>query len=788
MRRLAHAGVSCAAQAGLLLWLLTITERARKMTDLLQQASRAQQSGNIAEAEQLLGRLIAQDPRNAQALHWRGLALYQMGRLDDALRWIDQALKVNSRWPEALANQGVVLQALGKNDEALASYDRSLALMPRNPDTLDNRGNTLLALNRPADALVSYDAALKIQPQHVNAWNNRGNALRALRRLDDALASFDRALALAPGHFLIWNNRSTVARELKRLDEALTNAERALALKPDYADGWNSRGAALLDLHRERQALESFERALTLQRNHADAWSNRGLALYNLKRLPEALASFDQALALNPDHADALYFRGFTHQDMRQPDKAVLDFERLVQRDPGHRYALGGLGIAALTLNDWPRIGELMHSLRDDTDRSRSVLPPLLLLAYCDDPALQQRAARQGLRDRLPALPAPLWQGEAYRHDKIRLAYLSSDFHEHATAYLAAELFERHDRTAFEVIALSYGADDKSPMRMRLAKAFDRFVDVADKSDADVAKLIREMEVDILVDLKGHTKDARPEIISFRAAPVQVNYLGYPGSMGAPFVDYVIGDAICLPREQQPFYDEQIVHLPGTYQPNDTKRRVAPETPSRRQVGLPDDAFVFCSFNNNYKITAPVFAIWMCLLKQVPGSVLWLLADNARAMDNLRNAAAAHGIDPARLIFAPRIDLPRHLARHRLADLFLDTQPYNAHTTASDALWVGLPLVTRLGRTFAGRVAASLVTAAGLPELVTDTDEAYEALALALARDPARLKALRARLEAGRADSVLFDIERFRIGLETAYRRMVERARAGEPPQGFSLT
>jgi protein O-GlcNAc transferase len=750
------------------------------------QAMALHQSGRWAEAETLYRRALAAEPHNAQALHLLGLLHHQAGRNAEALARIDEALACSPAWPEALANRGTVLEALGRAGEALDSYDRSLALAPDNADTNNNRGNALMTLKQPLEALASYERAVTLAPRHVQAWNNRANAFRALERLPEALESFDRALTLQPLPML-WNNRATVLREMKRWDEALASAERALALNPGDADAWNSRGATLLDLNRTPEALAAFERALALNPGHADAWSNRGVALRGLSRFAEALASFDRALALNSDLSNAQYFRGFVLQDLRRYRCSLAAFETLLAREPDNRYALGGLANAALCLCDWPRIESLMQRMADGIEGGGVVLPPLLALGYSDDPGLQRRVAAQGLRDAMPVLPPPLWTGEIYAHDRIRIAYLSADFHEHATAYLTAELFERHDRAQFEVIGVSYGPDDKSPMRARLARAFDTFLDVAPQGDLAVAGLLRELQTDIAIDLKGHTSGGRPAILAHRPAPVQVNYLAYPGTMGAPFYDYVIADRIVLPHGEQGFYDEKIVHLPDTYQPNDSTRPIAKQTPTRGEAGLPAQGFVFCCFNNNWKITAPVFALWMRLLAAAPGSVLWLLEDSADTKDNLKAAAAAQGMDPARLVFAPRLALPVHLARHRLADLFLDTLPYNAHTTASDALWAGLPLITRPGRTFAGRVAASLLTAAGLPELIVETAEDYEALAGALARDPARLRGLRETLARNRLSAPLFDTARYVRGLERAYVRMWEASQRGAPPEGLNI-
>jgi protein O-GlcNAc transferase len=386
----------------------------------------------------------------------------------------------------------------------------------------------------------------------------------------------------------------------------------------------------------------------------------------------------------------------------------------------------------------------------------------------------------------MPVPAQPLWNGASRRHDKLRIAYLSADFRRHPVASLIAELFELHDRARFEISGISFGPDDQSDMRARLVRSFDQFHDVQSKSDRDVAKLLNDMQVDIAVDLNGRTEDSRLGILAHRPTPVQVTYLGYPGTTGADFIDYVIADETVLPFDQQPFYTERIVHLPDCYQVNDSTRKIAALSPSRSKAGLPDEGFVFCCFNNNFKITAPVFDVWMRLLGLVEGSVLWLLQDDA-ARENLSKAAAARGIDPARVVFAGLQEPQAHLARHRLADLFLDTLPYNAHTTASDALWAGLPVLTCKGGAFAGRVAASLLHAAGLPELATGDLGEYEALALRLATDPSLLGGFRHRLAQTRASCPLFDTDRFRRHIEDAYITMWEIQQRGESPRSFSV-
>jgi predicted O-linked N-acetylglucosamine transferase (SPINDLY family) len=405
-----------------------------------------------------------------------------------------------------------------------------------------------------------------------------------------------------------------------------------------------------------------------------------------------------------------------------------------------------------------------------------------------DDAEDQLRCARQWVKGRCPAVPTPLWRGERYAHEKVRVAYLSADFQQHATAFLVAGVFEHHDRARFETVLVSFGPDeDQSPMRARLVRACDRFIATEKKSDVEIAGLLRRMEIDVAVDLKGFTQGNRPGIFAQRPAPVQVNYLAHPGTMGADYIDYVLADETVIPREHQRFYSEKVVWLPDSYQANDNRRRVSDRAPTRAEAGLPESGFVFCCFNNSYKITPPVFEIWMRLLGATPGSVLWLLDDSPVATANLKSEAEARGVPAARLVFAARAEVEDHLARQTLADIFLDTSPCTAHTTASDALWCGLPVLTLLGHTFAGRVAASLLRAAGLPELIAPSLETYETMALKLASEPAAIAAMRERLLANRVSLPLFDTARFTRHLEAAFATMRERAQKGLPPDAFAV-
>jgi predicted O-linked N-acetylglucosamine transferase (SPINDLY family) len=551
-----------------------------------------------------------------------------------------------------------------------------------------------------------------------------------------------------------------------RLAEADGLYARALALKPDLAEAHNNRGAIRQQAGDWEGALFCYDSALSHRPDYVEALANRGNVLIQLRQWPEALASFDRALALSPVRASALNGRAGTLGKLKRFPEAFAAYRSLRAADPANPYALGGMLVAAMQMCDWDAVEKLRPAMEEAVARGTAIVPPFLFLGFSGDPALQLACARNTIAEmNLPSL-APLWRGEDYGHDRPRIGYLSADYCQHPVALLLAELVEKHDRSRFEVLGLSTGPDDGSAIRHRLAKAFDQFHDLRGRGAHEIAALIRQLEIDIRVDLTGHTEGDHFAILNCRAAPVQVNWLGYPGTDGTPFVDYILADTVVAPPEHADFFSESIVRLPDSYFP--TAYDPLPAAPSRHQAGLPDQGFVFASFNNGWKITRPIFAAWLRLLQAVPGSVLWLLDANDAFRDNLRRAAAAASVAPERLIFAPRTDADSHLARQQLADLMLDTSPYNGHMTSSDALWTGVPLVTMLGTAFAGRVAASLLESVGMDELVTHSLDEYEALARALATDPVRLRAAREKLAQARTSMPLFDTDRMRQNVEDA--------------------
>jgi predicted O-linked N-acetylglucosamine transferase (SPINDLY family) len=743
--------------------------------------------GRLEEALAACDRLIAINPRDLDALYNRAVVLSRLRRFDDAILAFDTVLARDSGSVDALFERGNILAALGRFDEAVACYEAVLKKAQAHLGALTNRGNALARLGRHAEALACYEELLAARPSNVNALSNRGIAFKDLGRYEEAMASCERALQIDPNSVAALITRGNVLAKLSRYEEALASFERAVAVDPRDVDSLNNRGFALTQLRRFGDAFATFDRALAIDPANIGVLDNRGAALLAIDRFEDALATFDRALALKPDDAEPLYHRAHALANLGRYEEAVRAWERVLAIDPGHPHALGALAFYRRMLCDWSKTEEFEAKLKRALEDERAVIEPFTLLAYPIGPADQLRHTRRFVRHRIPAMPRLVRTHAPCAGGKIKLAYLSADFRNHATAWLAAELFELHDRSRFEVLGFSYGVNDGSETRLRVVAAFDQFHDVALHGDLEVAQLLLELDVDIAVDLKGHTQHGRPAILAYRPAPVQVSYLGYPATMGVDFIDYVLADRIVLPFDQQHSYSEMIVHLPNCYQVNDSKRGIAAEAPTRGVVGLPETGFVFCSFNNSYKFTPQFFDVWMRLLRQVEGSVLWLLATSEAATRNLCNEASARGVDPSRLVFAPKTEISKHLARHRLADLFLDNLPVNAHTAASDALWVGLPVLTCMGESFVGRVAASLLSAVGLPELVTRSLDEYEALASKLATDPALIASIRKKLDGNRKTCPLFDTDRLRRDIERAYVTMWDIARRGEPPRSFAV-
>jgi predicted O-linked N-acetylglucosamine transferase (SPINDLY family) len=742
--------------------------------------------GRAAEAATAHQRAIALRPDYPQAYLALGNALKLQDALDAALAAYREAIRLMPDYVEAHINVGVVLQHQGRREEALAAYREALERQPDHAQAHFNAGTLLHEMHELDAAAAAFRRVIALRPEIAEAYNNLGTVLRDEGRPGEALAGFDEAIRRRPGYAEAHHNRGVALRELGRREDALAAYVEAGRLRPHNAATLNNAGIILQELSRSGEAVELYRRLLESHPGNAEAHNNFAAALLAQGRPDAAVPALQRALALKPEYAEACYNLGNAWRELGRLEGAIAAYGMALRLRPEDADAFGQLVHHRWRACDWTDYAADQDRLIALVRRGASRVPPFYLLATPAGAADQLACARRWIAPLVPP-PADVFSHHPRENSgRIRLGYLSGDFHQHATASLAAGLFEQHDRARFEVVGYSYGPDDASPMRARLARAFDCFVDLRALSHRAAAERIHADAVDILIDLKGYTHQARPQIPAYRPAPIQVSFLGFPATTGADFIDYALVDSFVVPASEQPNFSEQLVHLPGCYQIND-RREIAATVPTRVECGLPRDGFVFCSFNNSYKITPAIFDIWMRLLAAVPGSVLWLLETNDLVQRNLRREAERRGADPARLVFAPLRPLPEHLARHRNADLFLDSVPCNAHTTASDALWAGLPLLTCADATFAGRVAGSLLTAIGLPELVAHSLADYERKALALARDPARLRGLREKLARERDTAAPFDSPRAARHVESAYARMWENWRAGRRPVGFTV-
>ena len=780
------------------------------------------QQGRFDEACDFLGEASSVYPDDLGCLINYGMALRAAGKPEEALAAFDRAIAIQPNMAEALYNRGVALTDLKRYEMAVDAYDRALVTRPEMISAIINRAGALAVINRLDDAVAGYSRALAMQPSNAMALVQRGLAHRGLRQPEKALADYDRALALQPGdpdafyyrgvilmdlqrgaealdmfeavmpayqnNSEMLNNRGVALWNLKRPAEALESLDRALAIEPGFAEAWGNRGLALRDLARHQDALESFDRVLTLEPQNTTALNARGNVLRDLKRYEDAVESYSRAIIFRSDYAEALVNRGYTRWNLKQYDAGMADVERALALDPHYPYALGELMHMRTHGADWRDFDAHKAALEAGLRAGARIVQPFIFQAVSENPQDSQACSRIWGHDRYPAVDAaPFDRAARKAHKKIRIGYMSGEFRQQATAILMAGLYEKHDGAKFELVALDSGVDDGSEMRARLEKSFDRWIGIGKMHDGEAAARIRAEEIDILVNLNGYFGDTRMGVCAQRPAPIQVNYLGFPATLGVNYMDYIIADQTVIPPADQGFYDEEVVYLPGSYQANDDHGRPMARVPSRAEAGLPETGIVFCNFNNAYKLTPSTFDSWMRIVKDVDGSVLWLLDSPGAYAGNLRKEAEKRGVAPERLIFAADLPTDLHLARMSLADIFLDGLPYNAHTTGSDALWAGVPLVTQRGTTFPGRVATSLLDAAGISELITASTGDFEALAVKLAKDAKALKTVKDKLAKNKASCALFDTAAFANHIEAAYETMWKTWLAGENPKAFSV-
>jgi predicted O-linked N-acetylglucosamine transferase (SPINDLY family) len=755
-------------------------------------------------------------PDYAEAYSNRGIALKELKQFEAAVASYMQAIELKPELSEAYSNLGVALQELKQIDAALVSYNKAIQLKPDYAEAYSNRGNALKELKQFEAAVASYMQAIELKPDLSEAYSNLGVALQELKQFEAAVASYDKAIFLRPDYAEAYSNLGVSLQELKQLDAALVSYNKAISLQPDYSDAYYNRGNALKELKQFEDAIASYDKAIVLRPDYAEAYSNRGNVLKELKQLEAAIASYTEVIKLKPDYAEAysnlgnalkelkqygaavacyekaIFLRpdyaeaysnlGVALQELKQLDAALVSYNKAFELKPDYEYLFGVKLHIKMHLCDWQdfkrSVFELSRKIQSNVKAS-TCLPILALPIGLAD---QRKAAETWCADKHPFNPSLGPIIKSTRKSKIRIGYYSEDFHTHPVSILSVGLFEHHDKSQFELIAFSFNFEIQDEIRGRIKNAFDKFIDVSSMSDKNVAALSRKLGVDIAIDLGGYTKGCRTGIFSYRAAPIQLSYIGYLGTMGASYYDYLIADQTLIPEKYQPFYSEKIVYLPS-YQVNDNKQEIPRSSLSRQELNLPSSGFIYCCFNANYKITPSTFDGWMRILNAVPESVLLLYTDVTSAAENLKFEAKKRGVSPERLIFGNRLVRSEYLARCRSADLFLDTLPYNSGATASDALWAGLPVLTCMGEGFAGRYAASLLNAIGLPELVTETQTDYEALAIELATNPAKLKAIKGKLEKNRLTTSLFDTAMFAKHIEAAYSKMYEQYQADLLPE-----
>jgi protein O-GlcNAc transferase len=744
--------------------------------------------GKLDHALEQFNRALGLNTNVAETWNNRGTVFNDMGRYQEAVADFDQALSLQGTYSEAFSNKGKSLFRLKKFSEAIVAYDRALEIKPGLAEAWLGRAGVCMELKRFSEALAAYDKVLSLDFDSVDAWLGRGNALAELKRCNDALQAFRKALALKSDSVEAWLGSGYAFVELKRFDEALAAYDEALALRPDLPGPWLGRCVAFGAMRRFDDALAANDQALALEPDSAKAWIHRGYVFTELRRFNEALGAYDKALTLEPDSPEAWQGRGNLLVRGKLYVEAADAYKKLLEIDPHYPFAKGTLLLLKMLVCDWSETDILIEEIGEDISKGLPSAEPFGWQGISTSPKSLHSCAAIYNRGKFGDDVGPPTSPTAGNHQKIRIGYVSGEFRDHATSHLLAGVFENHDSSRFDIYAFDNGWDDHSEMRRRISRGIANMTDIRRLGDHAAAEAVRRNEIDILVNLNGYFGEERTRIFAMRPAPIQVNYLGFPGTLGARYMDYIVADHTVIPTKDQQFYTEKLVYLPNCYQANDNKKVISPLTFGRSDLGLPENGIVFCCFNNSYKILPTMFDSWMRILRQTDDSVLWLLEDATDATSNLRKEAVARGVSAQRLVFANRLPLADHLSRHRLADLFLDTLPYNAHTTASDALWASLPVLTQVGETFAGRVSASLLKAVGLNELAVHSRDEYEKMAIELAADPIRLATIKNKLQNNRLLFPLFDTPLFTRHIEASYEAMYRRYRSGLPPEHIDLT
>ena len=699
----------------------------------------------------------------------------------------ENILVVDKKNSDALFFLSVILIKFKNYKKAGDLLEQVVLIKPNFADAYNNLGICLEKLNDLDGAKKNYNLAIDNRPNFAEAYNNIGVVFQKLRNFDQAILQYKKAISYKNLYLDAYINLANLFKEIKQFEEAIKNYDLAINLNPNLAEVYNNKGNALKEIKKFEEAIKNYDLAINLNPNLAEVYNNKGNAFKEIRKFEEAIKNYDLAINLNPNFAEAYFNAATALQDIKNFEKAVLYFETALLLDKEIPFCKGYLLHAKMLCCNWSGLNELYKEIYNDVEKNRYSATPFGYQAICDDESNLQKCAQLYSSKRFPEIKNNLFSKKISKNKKIKIGYLCGEFREQATSILMTEVWEKHNKEDFEIIAFDSGWDDKSLRRNRIITAFDKFIDISKVSDFDAAKLIYKEQIDILINLNGFFGTGRPVVFSYRPAGIQINYLGFPGTIGSKYIDYILCDQTVVPLESKKFYNEKIIYFPDSYQANDTKRNISDKKFLREELSLPKKSFVFCCFNNNYKITPNMFDVWARLLKKIDNSVLWLIEGNSEATENLKKEAKIRNIDASRLIFAKRMKLEDHLARHKNADLFLDTLTYNAHTTASDSLWAGLPVLTCLGKAFPGRVAASLLRSLDLPELITYSENEYVAKAEELALNPERLRVIKNKLDTNKFSQPLFNAKLFCRSLESAFKIIFEKYSLGLETEDISL-
>ena len=663
-----------------------------------------------------------------------------------------------------------------------------LKKQPNNIDVLNLLGAIAFQNKNYLEAVHTFNKIIQINSNNFQAFYNKGNALLGLKKFEEAFKSYNQAIKIKPDYKQAYNNRGIVLKELKRIKEALENYNQAITIEPNNADLYNNRGTIYHELKQFDKAIEDYNFALKINKNYPEVYFNLGNAFNEFGKSEEAIKSYSQAIKINKNYPDAYNNLGNVLKNLKKIEEAIICYKKVNEINPDFDFLLGTLIHMKCISCDWEFFNQDLKELNTKINDNQKSTPPFPTLPLYKSIKIQKKVAEIWIKEKFSNKNILEPIKKIKKNKKIKIGYFSTDFKNHPVSFQLINLLELHDRSKFEIYAFSFGLEKDDKMKKRISKVFDKFYDVKFKTDFDIAKLSRDLNIDIAVDLTGFTTNSRFGIFIERCAPIQVNFLGYPATTGADCIDYIIGDKVIIPKENQKDYSEKIIYLPNSFLVNDSTKKISKKKFSREEFGLPKEGFVFCCFNQSYKITPVIFDIWMKLLKKVEGSVLWLTEDNQIALNNLKSEAEKRNVNHERLIFAKHMpSLADHLARHKCADLFIDTIPFNAITTANDALWAGLPVLTRAGESFSSRVGASLLSSIGLSELITKTEKEYETLAIELATNPKRLKQIKKKLEKNKLIKPLFNIKLYTQHIESAYKKIYKRYNSNTPNENIEI-